>query len=130
MRKATKKEEIAILEEALDVASIDPYFKIQHILPSLEYKHKLLCKRCAKFIKGKENIAYWEWKEFLVTLQLGWRRYFYACNHKDSIFCRIYFHEKKVTKGCECCLYWRGIATGFLLAIILASLFNLGKFLL
>ena len=130
MKKATKKEEIAILEEALDVALIDPDFKIQHILPSLEYKHKLLCKRCAKFIKGKENIAYWQWNEFLVTLQLGWRRYFYACNHKDSIFCRIYFHEKKVTKGCECCLYWRGIATGFLLAIILASLFNLGKFLL
>ena len=130
MRKATKKEEIAMLGEAMDLALIDQAFQIQYILPGLEHKHKLLCKRCAEFMKGKEHISYWEWQEFLVTLQLGWRRYFYACNHKDSIFCRIYFHEKKVTKGCECCLYWRGTATGFLLAIILASLFNLGKFLL
>ena len=130
MRKATRKEEIAILEEALELSLIDSAFSPTYILPSIEHREQKLCKRCAKFIKGKENIAHWEWKEFLVTLQLGWRRYFYACNHKDSIFCRIYFHAKKVTKGCECCLYWRGIATGFILAIILASLFNLGKFLL
>ena len=130
MKKATKKEEIAMLEEALALSLIAPAFTAVCILGSIEHRRQKLCKRCAKFIKGKEHIPYWQWQEFLVTLKLGWRRYFYACNHKDSIFCKLYFHEKKVTKGCECCLYWRGVAAGFLLAIIIASLFNLGKFLL
>ena len=126
MRKATKKEEIDIIEQCMSQTNCKIKLRTL-ILESLDSK-QLVSTRIRKF--AKENIAYWRWKEFLVSLQLGWRRYFYACSHKDSIFCRIYFHEKKVTKNCECCLYWRGIATGFLLAIILASLFNLGKFLL
>ena len=130
MRKATRKEEIVMLVEAMELALIGPAFHVQYILPSVEHEHKLLCRRCAKFMKGKEYIPFWQWQEFLVTLQLGWRRYFYICGHKDSIFLRIQVHQLKSTGGCVCCLYWRGTATGFLLAIILASLFNLGKFLL
>ena len=127
MRKATKKEEIIIIKHCM-VFTNDKVKLRALVLRSLDRK-KLVSARIRKFTKARHPEV-WEWKEFIVTLQLGWRRYFYACKHKDSIFCRIYFHAKKVTKGCECCLYWRGIATGFLLAIILASLFNLGKFLL
>ena len=92
-------------------------------------KRQLVSTRIRKFAEARHPEV-WQWKEFLVTLQLGWRRYFYICGHKDSIFVRIQVHQLKSTGGCVCCLYWRGTATGFLLAIILASLFNLGKFLL
>ena len=127
MKKATKKEEIAIIEQCM--AQTNGKIKLRTlILRSLDSK-QLVSTRIRKFAEARHPEV-WQWQEFIVSLQLGWRRYFYACNHKDSIFCRLYFHEKKVTKGCECCLYWRGIATGFLLAIILSSLFNLGKFLL
>ena len=127
MKKATKKEEIAIIEQCMSQTNCKVKLRTL-ILRSLDNK-QLASARIREFTKARHPEV-WQWQEFLVTLQLGWRRYFYACNHKDSIFCRVFFHEKKVTKGCECCLYWRGIATGFLLAIILASLFNLGKFLL
>lgn len=127
MKKATKKEEIAIIEQCMSQTNGKVKLRTL-ILRSLDSK-QLVSTRIRKFAKERHPEV-WQWQEFLVSLQLGWRRYFYACNHKDSIFCRLYFHEKKVTKGCECCLYWRGIATGFLLAIILSSLFNLGKFLL
>ena len=127
MKKSTKKEEIAIIEQCMSQTNGKVKLRTL-ILRSLDSK-QLVSTRIRKFAKERHPEV-WQWQEFLVSLQLGWRRYFYACNHKDSIFCRLYFHEKKVTKGCECCLYWRGIATGFLLAIILSSLFNLGKFLL
>ena len=127
MKKATKKEEIAIIEQCMSQTNGKVKLRTL-ILRSLDSK-QLVSTRIRKFAQERHPEV-WQWQEFLVSLQLGWRRYFYACNHKDSIFCRLYFHEKKVTKGCECCLYWRGIATGFLLAIILSSLFNLGKFLL
>ena len=127
MKKATKKEEIAIIEQCMSQTNGKVKLRTL-ILRSLDSK-QLVSTRIRKFAKERHPEV-WQWQEFLVSLKLGWRRYFYACNHKDSIFCRLYFHEKKVTKGCECCLYWRGIATGFLLAIILSSLFNLGKFLL
>ena len=127
MKKATKKEEIYIIKHCM--ARTNNQAKLRTLILQTLNRRRLVSARIHKFTKARHPEV-WEWKEFLVTLQLGWLRYFYACNHKDSIFCRIYFHAKKVTKGCECCLYWRGIATGFLLAIILASLFNLGKFLL
>ena len=127
MKKATKKEEIDIIKQCMSQTNGKVKLRTL-ILKSLD-SEQLVSTRIRKFAKARHPEV-WQWQEFLVSLQLGWRRYFYACNHKDSIFCRIYFHEKKVTKGCECCLYWRGTATGFLLAIILASLFNLGKFLL
>ena len=98
------------------------------VMRALEDK-KLTSKRISNFAKNKHP-EIWQWQEFIITLKLGWLRYFYACNHKDSIFCKLYLHAKKVTKNCECCLYWRGIATGFLWATILYSVYTIGKFLL
>ena len=127
MKKATKKEEINIIKHCMLRTSNEVKLRTM-ILQTLNRK-RLVSARIHKFTKGRYPEV-WQWKEFLVTLQLGWRRYFYICGHKDSIFVRIQVHQLKSTGGCVCCLYWRGIATGFLLAIILASLFNLGKFLL
>ena len=127
MRKATRKEEINIIEHCMLHTNNKVNLRML-ILLSLDSR-QLVSTRIRKFAKAIQPEV-WQWKEFLVTLQLGWRRYFYICWHKDSIFVRIQVHQLKSTGGCECCLYWRGIATGFLLAIILASLFNLGKFLL
>ena len=127
MRKATKKEEINTIKHCM--ACTNNRVKLRTLVLQTLDKRQLISARIGKFAKARHPEV-WEWKEFLVTLQLGWRRYFYICGHKDSIFVRIQVHQLKSTGGCECCLYWRGIATGFLLAIILASLFNLGKFLL
>lgn len=127
MRKATKKEEIHIIEHCMLCTNNKVNLRTL-VLQSLD-RRQLVSTRIRKFAKARHPEV-WQWKEFLVTLQLGWRRYFYICGHKDSIFVRIQVHQLKSTGGCVCCLYWRGIATGFLLAIILASLFNLGKFLL
>lgn len=129
MRKATRKEEIDILEEALDIALIDAEFQVSYILPSLEHKYKIICTRCTKYMKNKTHIAYWEWMEFLSILRLGWKRYFYICEHKDSIFVRIQVHQLKSTGGCVCCLYWRAICTGFLIASGIGFLISLGKYL-
>ena len=129
MRKATKKEEMAAIEYGLGASSTPVILK--RMILSYCMSRKIIPVEINKFCKKHpKEILHWQWKEFLVTLQLGWRRYFYICGHKDSIFVRIQVHQLKSTGGCVCCLYWRGIATGFLLAIILASLFNLGKFLL
>ena len=127
MKKATKKEEIAIIEQCMLLTKNKVKLRTL-VLQSLDSR-QLVSTRIRKFAKARHPEV-WQWKEFLVTLKLGWRRYFYICGHKDSIFVRIQVHQLKSTGGCVCCLYWRGIATGFLLAIILASLFNLGKFLL
>lgn len=127
MKKATKKEEINIIKHCMLRTSNEVKLRTM-ILQTLNRK-RLVSARIHKFTKERYPEV-WQWQEFLVTLQLGWRRYFYICGHKDSIFVRIQVHQLKSTGGCVCCLYWRGIATGFLLAIILASLFNLGKFLL
>lgn len=127
MRKATRKEEITIIEHCMLCTNNKVNLRTL-VLQSLD-RRQLVSTRIRKFAKAVHPEV-WEWQEFLVTLQLGWRRYFYICGHKDSIFVRIQVHQLKSTGGCVCCLYWRGIATGFLLAIILASLFNLGKFLL
>ena len=127
MRKATKKEEIIIIERCM--AYTNNKVMLRALVLQALNKRQLVSARIRKFAKARHPEV-WQWKEFLVTLQLGWRRYFYICGHKDSIFVRIQVHQLKSTGGCVCCLYWRGIATGFLLAIILASLFNLGKFLL
>ena len=126
MRKATRKEEIDILEEALDLATTEP---VATILPSLEHKYKVFCTRCAKYMKNKTQISSWEWMEFLSILRLGWKRYFYICAHKDSIFVRVQLHQLKSTGGCVCCLYWRAICTGFLIASIISFLISLGKYL-
>ena len=127
MKKATRQQEIYIIAKCMQ--HTDNKIKLRTMVMHTLLVKKLTSKRISNFAKNKFPEV-WEWKEFLVTLQLGWRRYFYICGHKDSIFVRIQVHQLKSTGGCVCCLYWRGIATGFLLAIILASLFNLGKFLL
>ena len=127
MKKATKKEEINIIEHC--VLRTNNKVKLRTMILQTLNRKRLVSARIHKFTKERYPEV-WQWQEFLVTLQLGWRRYFYICGHKDSIFVRIQVHQLKSTGGCVCCLYWRGIATGFLLAIILASLFNLGKFLL
>lgn len=126
MRKATRKEEINIIEHCM--LRTNNKVKLRTLVLQSLYRMKLVSTRIRKFAEARHPEV-WQWKEFLVTLQLGWRRYFYICGHKDSIFVRIQVHQLKSTGGCVCCLYWRGIATGFLLAIILASLFNLGKYL-
>ena len=129
MRKATRKEEIAAIEYGLSAPSTQVILK--RMILSYCMVRKIIPVEINKFCeKHPKEILSWQWQELLVTLKLGWRRYFYICGHKDSIFVRIQVHQLKSTGGCVCCLYWRGIATGFLLAIILASLFNLGKFLL
>lgn len=127
MRKATKKEEINIIKHCMSYTNNK--VKLRTLVLQTLNRKQLVSARIRKFAKERHPEV-WQWQEFLVTLQLGWRRYFYICGHKDSIFVRIQVHQLKSTGGCVCCLYWRGIATGFLLAIILASLFNLGKFLL
>ena len=127
MRKATRKQEIYIIEQCM--LHTNNRVKLRTRVMTALDKHNLVSKRIAIFAKNKHP-EIWQWQEFILTLKLSWRRYFSACNHKDSIFCKIYLHEKKVAKDCECCLYWRGVATGFLLATITASLFILGKFLL
>lgn len=126
MRKATRKEEINIIEHCMLCTNNKVTLRTL-VLQSLD-RRQLVSTRIRKFAKARHPEV-WQWQEFLVTLKLGWRRYFYTCGHKDSIFVRIQVHQLKSTGGCVCCLYWRGIATGFLLAIILASLFNLGKYL-
>ena len=126
MRKATRKEEIDILEEAINLATTEP---VATILLSLEQKYKVFCTRCAKYMKHKTQISSWEWMEFLSILRLGWKRYFWGCAHKDSIFVRIQVHQLKSTGGCVCCLYWRAVCTGFLIASIISFLISLGKYL-
>ena len=127
MKKATKKEEINIIKYCM--LCTNNKMKLRTLVLQTLDRRQLVSTRIREFAKARHPEV-WQWQEFLVTLQLGWRRYFYICGHKDSIFVRIQVHQLKSTGGCVCCLYWRGIATGFLLAIILASLFNLGKFLL
>lgn len=129
MRKATRKEEIAAIEFGLSVSSTPAI--LERMILSYCTSRKIIPVEITKFCKNySKEILPWQWQELLITLQLGWRRYFYICGHKDSIFVRIQVHQLKSTGGCVCCLYWRGIISGFLFAIILFSLFNLGKFLL
>ena len=127
MKKATRQQEVYIISQCM--LHTNNKIKLRTmVMRALEDK-ELTSKRISNFAKNRHP-EIWQWQEFVITLKLGWLRYFYACGHKDSIFVRIQVHQLKSTGGCVCCLYWRGIATGFLLAIILASLFNLGKFLL
>lgn len=127
MKKATRQQEVYIVSQCM--LHTNNKIKLHTmVMRALEDK-KLTSKRISNFAKNKHP-EIWQWQEFVITLKLGWLRYFYACNHKDSIFCKLYLHAKKVTKNCECCLYWRGIATGFLWATILYSVYTIGKFLL
>ena len=127
MKKATRQQEVYIVSQCM--LHTNNKIKLRTmVMRALEDK-KLTSKRISNFAKNKHP-EIWQWQEFVITLKLGWLRYFYACNHKDSIFCKLYLHAKKVTKNCECCLYWRGIATGFLWATILYSVYTIGKFLL
>ena len=129
MRKATRKEEIAAIEYGLSAPSTQVILK--RMILSYCMARKIIPVEINKFCKKyPKEILHWQWQEFLITLKLGWRRYLYGCGHKDSIFVRIQVHQLKSTGGCVCCLYWRGVATGFILAIIISSLFTLGKFLL
>ena len=127
MKKATRKQEVYIIEQCM--LHTNKKIKLRTMIMKVLDDKKLISKRINTFAKNKHP-EIWQWQEFLITLKLGWRRYFYACKHKDSVFCKIYLHEKKSTKNCECCLYWRGMATGFLLAIVLYSIYTIGKFLL
>ena len=127
MKKATRQQEVYIVSQC--ILHTNNKIKLRTmVMRALEDK-KLTSKRISNFAKNKHP-EIWQWQEFIITLKLGWLRYFYACNHKDSIFCKLYLHAKKVTKNCECCLYWRGVATGFLWATILYSIYTIGKFLL
>ena len=126
MRKATRKEEIAAIEYGLSAHSTQVILK--RMILAYCRARKIIPVEINKFCeKHPKEILHWQWQEFLVTLKLGRRRYLYGCGHKDSIFVRIQVHQLKSTGGCVCCLYWRGVATGFILAI---TLFTLGKFLL
>ena len=127
MKKATRQQEVYIVSQCILLTNNKIKLRTM-VMRALEDK-KLTSKRISNFAKNKHP-EIWQWQEFIITLKLGWLRYFYACNHKDSIFCKLYLHAKKVTKNCECCLYWRGIATGFFLATILYSVYTIGKFLL
>ena len=129
MRKATKKEEIAALEIMIGIMKEAGGYSADRYLTRLT---RLSQQKGVQYqrLQGIYFPNIWQWEEYLTVLKLGWRRYFYSCNHKDSVFVKWYLWEKKVTNNCECCLYWRGVATGFLSATIIVSLFTLGKFLL
>lgn len=128
MRKASKKEEMAAIEYGLGASSKPVILK--RMILSYCMSRKIIPVEINKFCKKHpKEILPWQWQEFLVTLQLGWRRYFYICGHKDSIFVRIQVHQLKSTGGCVCCLYWRAICTGFLIASIISFLISSGKYL-
>ena len=128
MRKATRKEEIAAIEYGLSAPASQVILK--RMILSYCMVRKIIPVEINKFCeKHPKEILSWQWQEFLVTLKLGWRRYFYICGHKDSIFVRIQVHQLKSTGGCVCCLYWRAIGTGFLIASIISFLISSGKYL-
>ena len=128
MRKATRKEEIAAIEFALSASSTA--VNLKRMIFSYCMLRKIIPVEINKFCeKHPREILPWQWQEFLVTLKLGWRRYLYGCAHKDSIFVRIQVHQLKSTGGCVCCLYWRAISTGFLIASIISFLISSGKYL-
>ena len=123
MRKATRKQEINIIEHCM--LRTNNKVKLHALVLQSLYIKKLVSTRIRKFAKAGHPEV-WQWKEFLVTLQLGWRRYLYKCDHKDSIFVKWYLKELKRTKDCTCCLYWRAIAYSVPIGIIS---FLLGKHL-
>ena len=128
MRKATREEEIAAIEYGLSAPATHVILK--RMILSYCMVRKIIPVEINKFCKKHpKEILPWQWQEFLVTLKLGWRRYLYGCGHKDSIFVRIQVHQLKSTGGCVCCLYWRAIVTGFLIASILGFLISSGKYL-
>ena len=128
MRKATREEEIAAIEFGLRAPSTQVILK--RMILSYCMVRKIIPVEINKFCKKHPNeILHWQWQEFLITLKLGWRRYLYGCEHKDSIFVRIQVHQLKSTGGCVCCLYWRAIVTGFLIASIISFLISSGKYL-
>lgn len=127
MRAATMKEEAIILNNVLNTLSKKEEFLVQMLVTAEEYKYNVVCKRIAKWYRMHGGCpTLWQWQEYLVTLQLGWRRYLYKCDHKDSIFVKWYLKELKRTKDCTCCLYWRAIAYSVPIGIIS---FLLGKHL-
>lgn len=126
MRKATRKEEINIIEHCM--LRTNNKVKLRTLVLQSLARRQLVSTRIHKFAKAIHPEV-WQWQEFLVTLKLGWRRYFYICGHKDSIFVRIQVHQLKSTGGCVCCLYWRAIGTGFLIASIISFLISSGKYL-
>ena len=128
MRKASKKEEMAAIEYGLGASSTPVILK--RMILSYCMSRKIIPVEINKFCKKHpKEILPWQWQEFIVTLKLGWRRYFYICGHKDSIFVRIQVHQLKSTGGCVCCLYWRAIGTGFLIASIISFFISSGKYL-
>ena len=123
MRKATRKQEINIIEHCM--LRTNNKVKLHALVLQSLYLKKLVSTRIRKFAKARHPEV-WQWQEYLVTLQLGWRRYLYKCDHKDSIFVKWYLKELKLTKDCTCCLYWRAIAYSVPIGIIS---FLLGKHL-
>ena len=126
MRKATRKEEINIIKHCM--LCTNNQVKLRTLVLQTLNRRRLVSARIRKFAKARHPEV-WQWQEFLITLQLGWRRYLYGCEHKDSIFVRIQVHQLKSTGGCVCCLYWRAICTGFLIASIISFLISSGKYL-
>ena len=128
MRKATRKEEIAAIEFGLSASSTA--VNLKRMIFSYCMLRKIIPVEINKFCENyPREILLWQWQELLVTLRLGWKRYFYICEHKDSIFVRIQLHQLKSTGGCVCCLYWRAVCTGFLIASAIGFLISLGKYL-
>ena len=127
MKKATRKQEVYIIEQCM--LHTNNKIKLRTMIMKVLDDKELISKRINTFAKNKHP-EIWQWQEFLITLKLGWLRYFYICGHKDSIFVRIQVHQLKSTGGCVCCLYWRGMATGFVVAATLYSIYTIGKFLL
>ena len=126
MRKATRKEEINIIKHCM--LCTNNQVKLRTLVLQTLNRRRLVSARIRKFAKARHP-GVWEWRAFLITLKLGWRRYLYGCGHKDSIFVRIQVHQLKSTGGCVCCLYWRAICTGFLIASIISFLISSGKYL-
>ena len=125
MRKATRKEEIVMLTKMIGIMEASGNLSANRYLRGRSSLNKI------KYVQIQKQSFHhiWQWQEFLVTLKLGWRRYFWGCAHKDSIFVRIQVHQLKSTGGCVCCLYWRAICTGFLIASIISFLISSGKYL-
>ena len=115
-KKATKAQEIAIITKVLAEEN-NTIYSARVSIKVLLTNANLHSPRINKFAKDRHP-QLWEWQEFAVTLQLGWRRYFAGCSNKESIFVKIATVELRAVKNCTCCLYWRGVAWTITVAVI------------
>lgn len=126
MKKATRKQEIELLRDIVTLPlDVQASTARMTLLKVREEQLGITCVRINEWRGGATEMPLWQWEAFLSKLELGWKRYFYACNHEDSIFCRIHYYFS-VRTPCTCCLWWRTVAIAITLTI--ASFF-LGKYL-